>query len=215
MARMVLLGWPAPPKSRQPPRHLKRWLMLIPSTIRYRHPSATPVREGYVRANGLMRDQADSTGRRNTLMLGASSTTGRRKSARSPRRKLSSPGQPRVRQREHFAGSGGRLQRGCPARKPPVQRRFPLLSEPDGFGALAECLPHILRHRHQWADPSDHMGSWREVCNRSSMPRWKSCRISWPFWGRGHSRCRAARPQPQRLCRPAEDLAGGQLSRPR
>lgn len=39
------------------------------------------------------------------------------------------------------------MQRGCPAKKLLLQQEFPLRSEPDGFGVLAECLLHIFRHR--------------------------------------------------------------------
>jgi hypothetical protein len=73
--------------------------------------------------------------------------TGRRKSERSTRVKLSSPGRPPIWQRENLCRFWRGVAAVIPVRCPPSKRVFPVLSESAGFRVLVECLPHILHLR--------------------------------------------------------------------
>ena len=73
--------------------------------------------------------------------------TGRRKSERSTRGKLNSPGRPPVWQRENLCRFWRGVAAGHPVKCLRSKQVFPVLSESGGFGVLVECLPHILHLR--------------------------------------------------------------------
>lgn len=91
--------------------------------------------------------KADSNGRRNTPCQEVFMATGRRKSERSTRRKLSSPGRPPVWQRENLCRFWRGVAAGLSSERPLSKLASPALSATCGFGVPAECLPHISRPR--------------------------------------------------------------------